>query len=133
MNETAMSDALALAKKNPVFVATADASGTPHLACAGSLSGGEDGTVRVTEWFCPATVENVRRNPRISLTVWDEPADRGYQLVGEVEELEELGVLDGYAAEVETDGPVPQVQRRLVVRVDRILDFSRAPHTDVEE
>ncbi len=133
MNEVAMADALSLARRHPVFVATADAAGTPHLGCAGTLDEAAGRKLEVAEWFCPGTLANVADNPRVSLTIWDEEADRGYQIIGEVEGIETLGVLDGYAADAETEVPVPQVRRCLVVRAERILDFSRAPHTDQEK
>ena len=133
MSEAAIAEALKLPEDHPVSVATADAAGTPHLACAGALEEADDGSVRVAEWFCPGTVENVAENRRVSLTVWDERSDRGYQMIGEVRRVETLGVLDGYAGDLEDESDIPQVRRGLVVSVERILDFSRAPHSDREE
>ena len=133
MNADALKKALTLAKGRPVFVATADDAGLPHLACAGRLTAAPDGRVLVTEWFCPGTLENVAGNPRVSLAVWDAKTDAGYQLIGEVERLEDVAVLDGYMPQAAGKPPLPQVQRRIVVRVESVLDFRRAPHTDVEE
>jgi pyridoxine/pyridoxamine 5'-phosphate oxidase len=130
MQEKALQQALALAERCPVYVATADEAGTPHLACAAGLSAGQKGRVLVTEWFCPGTVSNVEHNRRVSLTVWDPETDAGHQIIGEVERLEEVGMMDGYAPGAEPDEPMPQVQRQLIVRVEKVLDFSRAPHTD---
>jgi predicted pyridoxine 5'-phosphate oxidase superfamily flavin-nucleotide-binding protein len=129
MNVDALDDALRLAEGRPVFVATADADGLPHVACAGRLAAGPQGRLLVTEWFCPGTLDNLACNPRIALAVWDEAADAGYQLVGQVERVEDMAVLDGYGEP--GGGPqVPQVQRRLVVRVEAAMDFRKAPHTD---
>ena len=133
MSSSDLADALGMAQGRPVFVATADAACLPHLACAGRLRAAPEGRVLVTEWFCPGTVGNVAENPRVSLVVWDEEADAGYQLLGSVERVDEMGILDGYAPQAEPAGPLPQVQRRLVVRVERVLKFRRAPHADVEE
>lgn len=133
MNESALAEAIKLAQEHPVFVATASLSGTPHLACAGTLNQTEEGDLEVTEWFCPSTVENLAENRRVSLTVWDKEADRGYQIIGKVQRVEELGVLDGFSPEEEAAGPVPQERRGFVVRVEKILDFSLAPHTDLEK
>ena len=131
MDADALKKALTLAKGRPVFVATAARSGLPHLACAGQMAAAPGGCVLLTEWFCPGTMENLSGNPRISLVVWDQKADTGYQLLGEVERVEEVAVLDGYAPPTRTAPSLPQVERRLVVRVDSILDFRKAPHTDV--
>lgn len=133
MNADALKKALKLAKGRPVFVATADRAVLPHLACAGRLAAAPDGRVLLTEWFCPGTLENLAGNPRISLVVRNQQADSGYQLLGEVERIEDAAVLDGYAPQTRTAPALPQVKRRLVVRVDGVLDFRKAPHTDVKE
>ena len=73
---------------------------------------------------------NVSENRQISLVVWDPAQDKGHQMLGEVEEVRDLAVLDGQVCpEVEKRSPV-QVQRALVVRVERVLAFTQAPHTD---
>ena len=121
--------AVALAEKlRHVFVATADANGLPHLAAAGKLTAESDKRVAVAAWFCPGTVDNLRQ-----LVVWDAAADIGYQLLGEVEKVEELSVLDGYVPGEEEKPPLPQVERQLLVRLEKIIDFSHAPHSDVED
>jgi len=53
-------------------------------------------------------------------------------MVGRVERIEETAILDGYAPEIETAQPSPQVERRLVVKVEKVIAFSHAPHTDAE-
>jgi predicted pyridoxine 5'-phosphate oxidase superfamily flavin-nucleotide-binding protein len=125
--------ALALAAAvRTVLVATADGEGRPHVAVAGKIGGLPDGRVAVSEWFCPGTVANLEKNPWISLVVWDPGRDTGYQLVGEVERVEDAAFLNGHLAETEGGRPVPQTRRNLTVRVTGIMAFSRAPHTDEE-
>jgi uncharacterized protein len=113
-----------------IIIATADAGGLPHMAAAGHLDLGFKNRLEVTEWFCPGTVANLSRNRRICLVVWDSQSDRGYQLSGEVEHIQETAMLDGFAPELTERPPVPQIQRKLVVRVDTVLSFSHAHHTD---
>ncbi len=120
-------------KVGHILVATADSEGWPHVAAAGRLALTPEKHVVVTEWFCPGTMANLQANPQLSLVVWDSTADVGYQLIGELEEIKDLGVLDGYAPQVEGKTPVPQVERQLLVHIDRVLEFKRAPHADVEE
>ena len=115
-----------------LFVATADTSGLPHMTAAGEMTLTAEGHVAVGAWFCPGTVENLQHNRRIALVVWDEGKDTGYQLLGEVKEVKELSFMDGYAPETESQTP-PQVERQLIVRVDKTLAFSHAAHSDVEE
>jgi len=128
-----LKQALALAATGKtVLVATADADGFPHVAVAGKTHMLADGRVAVSEWFCPGTVSNLEKNPRISLVVWDPVSDTGYQLSGEVEQVEELAFLNGYLPEEKRARAVPQTERRLTIRVTTVIPFSRAPHTDQE-
>ncbi len=120
------------AKLKHIFVATADGRGIPHLAAAGALSHDSENHVWVTAWFCPGTLANLKTNKQISLVVWNVSDDRGFQLVGEVEQIEDLAVLNGFAPGIEGPSHLPQVERKLRVRVDKIIGFSHAPHSDVE-
>lgn len=113
-----------------VYVATADRHGVPHMAAVQGLTLGDDERVSFTSWFCPRTVANVSDSPHVALTVWDPTQNRGFQLLGSIEKVEDLAVLDGYMPKVEKAGNIPQIQRRLVMRVDRILDFRCGPHSD---
>jgi hypothetical protein len=116
-----------------VFIATSDAKGMPHLAAAGKLSHAGKKNVTVTEWFCPGTVANLDANKCVSIVVWDKESDNGFQMLGQLEKIEDLGVLDGYAPGLEGKPPLPQVQRRLLIRIEKILDFKQGPHSDIEE
>ncbi len=75
---------------------------------------------------------NLEANPFVSIVVWRESVDRGYQLTGRVEKIEDSGVLNGYAAELEPQPPIPQVEKRLVVKVEKMTVFTLRPHSDVE-
>ena len=134
MNTHTIRKAVSLARKvGSIFVATADSGGLPHLAAAGRLDEAGDGRLSVAAWFCPGTVQNVQENRKISLVVWDPASDAGYQLLGEVEKVRELAMLNGYVPGEEKKPPPPQVERELVVRVEKVIAFSRAPHSDLEE
>jgi hypothetical protein len=134
MKSEMLSKVVALAEEvGHVLVATADAVGLPHVASAGRLTLASDGRVLLAEWFCPGTMSNLQQNRRIALVVWDADTDTGYQLPGKVEQVQDLAILDGYAPEQEGESSPPQVERELLVRVDKILAFSHAPHSDVAE
>lgn len=126
-----LAEALQLAANvGQLFVATADAKGIPHLAIAERITLEGEDTVGVTGWFCPRTAENVDENASVSLVVWDEQRDAGFQLVGKVTQVLDLAILDGYIpGEFET---VPQIERKLVVRVNHILTFCHAHHSDID-
>jgi len=113
------------------LVATSDKKGLPHLAASRRMEAEPDGHVAVSEWFCPGTLANLDENPQISVVVWDPASDTGYQLIGESVAIEETAMLDGFSPALPV--PIPQVERKIRVRVDTILDFSHAPHSDEEE
>lgn len=131
MDMDKIKEALTLAEKlRRIFVATADSKGLPHIAAAGKLLLNPDSTIAVTSWFCPTTVANLQENKQISLVIWDKDQDRGFQLLGEVKDMLELGVLDGFAPEIELKSILPQVQRQLLVEVKKVIEFKHAPHSD---
>lgn len=118
---TMKATAFLAARMGHLFVATVGADGAPHLAAAAKVSlAGE--LVEVGACFCPVTMANLRENRSISLVAWNPDNDQGYQLLGQAERVEELAEMDGS----------PPVGRKLLVRVERILDFHRGPHSDRE-
>ncbi len=134
MNTEIIKKAALLASKiGYVLVATSDARGWPHVGVAGKIANPRDNHIAVTEWFCPGTMSNLQANPKMSIVVWDSLSDTGFQLLGELEEIKELGIIDGYSPEVESQKRVPQVERQLLVHIDKVLEFKRAPHSDIPE
>ncbi len=134
MNPELLARAIALFEKTGyVFVATADANGTPHIATARHLECIVGGALAVAEWFCPDTIDNLQQNSHTALVIWDVALDNGYQIVGEVERVEDRAMMDGYHVAEEMVEPMPQVERRLILRPDKVLGFSHAPHSDLEE
>ncbi len=116
-----------------VFLTTADTNGIPHLTVATRIDITPKGQLTVAGWFCPGTVANLENNPSIGVTVWDKERDAGYQLLGKREALREIAILDGYDPKLEKGPPSPQVERELVMHVEKVLEFKKAPHSDLEE
>ena len=114
-------------------MATTDAQGLPHVAAAAAMTSIEENRVAVSAWFCPGTMANLDQNRLVSLVVWDEAADSGFQLLGRVENISENAVMNGYLPETEHSAPLPQIEKILEVAVDKVIAFSHAPHSDVEE
>ena len=134
MRPEKLESAVALAvKAGHVLVATADSRGMPHVTAAAKISLADDGDVAVTEWFCPGTVANLQKNKCVSIVVWAKDLDTGYQLIGRLAGVVDVGVLDGYSPGREGKPPLPQVEKRLLVKVEKILDFRLGPHSDVED
>jgi uncharacterized protein len=115
------------------MVATADAEGLPHVAASRKIASEPGGGIVVSEWFCPGTLANLRANPRVSIVIWDPDKDSGYQILGVSEKIEDISMMDGYSRDLEKGPPLPQVERKIHVHVDRVIHFSHAPHSDMEE
>lgn len=113
-----------------LFLATAATDGTPHLATASELKFTSGEQLRVTAWFCPVTMENLLQNRRVALVVLSPEGDEGFQVLADVTAVEDLAMMDGFAPEVEAGAQFPQVERALLMEVDRVLAFQDAPHND---
>lgn len=134
MNPQFLKEAVNLAEKlEYILIGTASKKKEPHIAVATRINIVDDLHVTVSAWFCPTTVINLFENPSVSLVIWDSQGDMGYQLVGASEQVENMAVLGCWTPEVDGKISVPQVERRVLVRVDRIIDFKHAPHNDIEE
>ena len=65
-----------------VIVSTLDRNGIPHNSCKGIVEIKQDGRVYLLDLYKSATFNNLKRNPRISITAVDEHKFRGYCLKG---------------------------------------------------
>lgn len=129
--ENKLTGATQLAKKiGHIFLATADMDCVPHVAAAGRLEYAEQDCVMVSEWFCPGTVKNLQINHAVSIVIWDQNSDTGFQLVGHLRSVRNIGVLDGFGAGVEQQYPLPQEEKELRIQIENVLDFRRGPHSD---
>ena len=120
-------------KVRHILVATADSGGLPHVAAAGTINHVDGPKIEVSAWFCPGTLANLSVNRKLALVVWDPESDTGYQLLGQVEDMVEVSIMNGFEPETKTSAPMPQIERKFLIRVERVLTFSHAPHTDLEE
>ncbi|HXE97052.1 MAG TPA: pyridoxamine 5'-phosphate oxidase family protein [Dongiaceae bacterium] len=111
------------------MVATSDESGNPHLAVANRVLTLDDQHLMLENWYCPATLRNIARNPSVAIVVMSRDAEIGYQFIGNVAHGYDVALLSGYAPEVEPPGE-PQALTRIVVRVDEVLAFCSGIHTD---
>ncbi len=130
MSTGLLQNVLDLAKIGHIFVVTADDAGQPHMAAARELAWAEGHRVTLIEWFCPSTISNLHKNPKLSIVVWHSGSNTGYQVLGHVVNMLEVGVMDGHA-EGEPQS-LPQVERMLLIEVDRVLEFTEAPHSDID-
>jgi len=112
------------------YVASADDRGQPHLAVSKLIRILDAEHVSFTGWFCPQTAENVAKNPKVAVSVWDATHDHGYQLVGEVTNATVTATLDHWPGPERDYGPIPQEERRLTIRVDAAMELQSGMHTD---
>jgi uncharacterized protein len=114
-----------------IYMATADCGGMPHVAKAGSLTLLSDQKRVVFEaWSCPHTVSNLSINRWMALVILPPGKEIGYQLIGWIEELEDVLLMDGLDPQLEARRSVPQAKKRLTMRVDKIIGFRPEAHTD---
>ena len=134
MNKETIENVLEMAEDlKHVYVATADEGGLPHISAAGKLEITSEGDLAVSEWFCPGTLSNAQVNPKVSLVVWRPDIDTGYQILGKIIEIRDLAILDGYTQEPGGFSQIPQVQRQLIIRAEKVISFQHAPHSDLEQ
>jgi hypothetical protein len=130
-----LKEAVLLAKNiGHVLIATADAKGRPHMAAAGRIILiSAEGSVAVEDWFCPGTMANLQANRNTALIIWDPKMDKGYQLLGKTEKVKDTAMMNGYVPNLEDKPALPQVERQLLIRVNKIMAFRHSQHTDQEE
>lgn len=129
-----LKEAVLLAEKTRhVFIASVNGDGVPHIAASKRLSLDAKNNVVLTEWFCPGTMENLMgKNSNLAIAMWDAKKDKGYQLIGKAKKKEDTAYLNGYAFDLGKKDIVPQIQRKVTVQIEKILDFKLTPHTDIE-
>jgi pyridoxine/pyridoxamine 5'-phosphate oxidase len=127
-----MSDAVSEAIRNAkvAYVASADSQGLPHLAVSKLIRVLDAEHVTFTGWFCPQTAENIAKNPKIAVSVWDQTRDHGYQIAGEVTKSTVTAVLEGWTGPEREYGPIPQEERRLTLAVQAVLELTSGTHSD---
>jgi len=83
MNCDRINAAIEIAKKlQYFFIATADRQGVPHVATAGQLAIRSSDTLEMSFWFCPKTIENLQKNKKVSLIIWDAQKNSGINCSG---------------------------------------------------
>jgi len=118
-----------VAAAEQAVVATADASGHPHLALGSNVMTPDGDHLVFENWFCQTTLHNLEQNPSVAIAVFSEGAETGYQFIGKVVHGFDVAILDGYVPGAEPPGE-PQTLTRLVVRVEEVMAFCAGIDTD---
>jgi hypothetical protein len=112
------------------YVASADDRCQPHLAVSKLIRILDAEHVAFTAWFCPQTAENVAKNPKVAISVWDAAHDHGFQLIGEVTNATVTATVDSWPGPEREYGPISQEERRLTIRVEAVMELKSGMHTD---
>ena len=131
MDSNRINAAIKIAQKlQYFFIATADGQGVPHVATAGEIAVRSTNTLEISFWFCPKTIENLQKNKKVSLVIWDAEKNAGYQLLGTAED-----VLASKASDEDNPGEEvtnsPRMTLSLTVHVDTAMEFIHALHNDI--
>lgn len=128
-----LNQAMEMAKRmGYVFLATADSMATPHMSIVQPISLDNQDRLKLMGWICQYTLNNLEENPKVAVIIWDAVKDTGFQLVGTMENMQQVAMLDGYAPGLEEKKHFPQIEWEILVRVEHILNFQKVPHIDVE-
>lgn len=131
MNSKKLERAIELGRKTGhFFIALMGSDGFPYVNSARQIEKVGDNQVAIEEWICPLTVKHVMEHPKMAVLIWDPTVDNGYEILGEVLMFENQAFLNGFAPEVEESNYLPQVQRKLIIRADRITAVSHALRCD---
>jgi uncharacterized pyridoxamine 5'-phosphate oxidase family protein len=68
-----------------VIVSTIDSDGFPHNSCKGVVKISKEGRIYLLDLYKARTYENLRLNPKISITAVDEHKFQGYCLKGKAQ------------------------------------------------
>jgi uncharacterized protein len=118
-------------KMGIVYVATADRKGTPHIAAAEGMTFSDEDQITFRAWFCLKTVENLEKNPKLSLAILNPKTKEGYQILGELERIDRGAILDGFGSEKEKKwAGYPQAELQLLIRIQKLSSLTSGPHSD---
>lgn len=116
-------------KREYALVASADASGVPHLAAGRDLSVPDSEHLVFRAWFCSTTLHNLEMNAQVTVAVVDPLSGEGYQFAGRMERVDPTAFLDGLAPDEDPPG-IPSMESSLTVLVQKVMAFSAGAHTD---
>ena len=109
-----------------VIVSTVDKNGFPHSACKGIIKISRSGRVYLLDLYHAKTHENLKYNPRISITAIDEHKFVGYCLKGKAEIIPE-GELKSHIIKAWETRITSRLTRRLLKNIREEKGHPRHP------
>ena len=105
-----------------VWVASTSADGEPHLALSAKFEKIDDTHVKLIDFCCLKTVDNLRENPQLSIGVWDRHKEQGWQVVGKVDQIE--------ASPADEAADLSYVHYAVTLTVQEALHLATGQHSD---
>jgi len=109
-----------------VIVSTVDKDGFPHCACKGIVQINRNGQIYLLDLYHAKTYENLKYNPRISITAIDEHKFVGYCLKGKAEMIPE-GELKSHIIKAWETRIISRLTRRLLKNIREEKGHPRHP------
>ena len=110
------------------WVATASPDGVPNATPKGTVQVLDDEHVIFADLFSLKTRENLKKNPKVAVTVVDEKNFKGYQIKGSAELLTSGPVYDRVVEEMkQAPMELPSPQCVVKIAVDSVYDQSVGP------
>ncbi|HEX73628.1 MAG TPA: pyridoxamine 5'-phosphate oxidase [Dehalococcoidia bacterium] len=117
-----------IAKTRGFAVATATKDGDPHVVPVAFGKVLSEDEILLVEVFMKKTIENIKANPRVAVSVWDMESLKGYEFKGDAR-IETSGkVFDDSVKMVQSMMPQLNAKSAVIVKVDSI--FVRSPGPD---
>jgi len=113
-------------KQNFTIVTTVGKGGIPHNSCKGIVEIGKGGKVYLLDLYKQKTYENLKRNPRMSVTAVDEHRFRGYCLKGKAK-LIPKDKLDPQVISAWEDKITDRITQRLIKNIHQEKGHPRHP------
>ena len=115
-------------KTRAFAVATATKEGDPHVIPVAFGKVLSEDELLLVDVFMKKTLENIKANPRIAVSVWDMESVKGYEFKGNAR-IETSGkVFDESVKMVKSRGPQLNAKAAVIVKVDSI--YIRTPGPD---
>ena len=129
MSEENLKKFINLFNKTGFGIILTSSENQPHAAISKDIKLTKDNKLTISSWFCLTTLKNVRKNPRLSIAVWDESTDKGFQVLGFSEKINDIKMLDGIIPD-DNGGELPNTEREIIMNVEYILEMKHSAHTD---
>ena len=116
-----------MAKTKGFAVATATKDGVPNVVPFGFAKMLSDDEILLVKNFKGKTLDNMRANPKVAISVWDMKTIKGYQFKGDARIETSGSIFDEAVEMVKAAMPQARVQAAVVVKVSSIYVTTPGP------